>query len=185
MRRLTPIVIPILLVAGCTQAPPPPPPAPPPSTAITASIRIPYEATKGFILKSAEAIPEAKYSYQPTKDVRTIGQLLGHIADANHMFCSAAEGVKGPEQSAEKSAKTKAEIQKALTDAFAHCDRVFTSLNDTTGAAPAVIEVINNLKTTKLGALSFDAAHNYEHYGNLVTYMRLNKMVPPSSGGGS
>ena len=71
-----------------------------------------------------------------------------------------------------------------MPDAFAHCDRVFASLNDTTGAAEAVIEPINNLKTTKLGALSFDAAHNYEHYGNLVTYMRLNNMVPPSSAGG-
>jgi uncharacterized damage-inducible protein DinB len=185
MRRLTLIAVSLVLTAACTQAPPPTPQAPPTSTAITASIRIPYEATKGFILKTAEQVPEAKYSYQPTKDVRTVAQLLGHIADANHMFCSAAEGTKGPEQSAEKTAKTKAEIQTALTDAFAHCDRVFSSLNDTTGAAEAIIGPINNLKTTKLGALSFDAAHNYEHYGNLVTYMRLNKMVPPSSAGGS
>jgi uncharacterized damage-inducible protein DinB len=184
MKRVTAIVFPVLFAAGCTQAPPPPPPAPPPSTAITASLRIPYEATKGFILKSAEAIPEAKYSYQPTKDVRTVAQILGHIADANHMFCSAADGTKAPEQSAEKTATTKADIQKALTDAFAHCDKVFSSLNDTTGAAEAIIVPINNMKTTKLGALSFDAAHNYEHYGNLVTYMRLNKIVPPSSGGG-
>jgi len=183
MRRLTLIAVPVMLAAACTQAPPAPPPAPPPSTAITASIRIPYEATKGFILKTAELVPEAKYSYQPTKEVRTVAQLLCHIADANHMFCSAADGTKGPEQSAEKTAKTKAEIQKALTDAFAHCDRVFSSLNDTTGAAEAIIAPINNLKTTKLGALSFDAAHNYEHYGNLVTYMRLNKIVPPSSAG--
>jgi hypothetical protein len=57
-------------------------------------------------------------------------------------------------------------------------------LNDQTGAAEAVIAPINNLKTTKLGALSFNTSHNSEHYGNLVTYMRLNKMVPPSSQGG-
>jgi uncharacterized damage-inducible protein DinB len=173
----------MLAAAACAEAPPPPPPAPP-STAITASLRVPYEATKGFILKSAELIPEAKYSYQPTSEVRTVAQLFGHIADANHMFCSAAEGAKAPEQSVEKTATTKADIQTALADAFAHCDRVFASLNDTTGAEAAVIERINSLKTTKLGALSFDAAHNYEHYGNLVTYMRLNKIVPPSSAGG-
>ena len=183
MERMFGFVVIAAVAAACSQPPPPPPPAPP-STAVTASIRIPYEATKGFITKTAEQVPEAKYAFQPTKEVRTLGQILGHIADANYLFCSVASTEKAPEGSAEKTAKTKADIQKALAAAFAYCDRAFAALNDQTGAAEATIVPINNLKTTKLGALSFDAAHNYEHYGNLVTYMRLNKMVPPSSQGG-
>ena len=184
MKRLCGFVVLAAVAAACSQPPPPPPP--PPSTAIIASVRIPYEATKGFIMKTAEQVPEAKYAYQPTKEVRTLGQILAHIADANYLFCTVASTEKAPEGagSAEKTAKTKADVQKALTAAFAYCDRAFAALNDQTGAAEAIIAPINNLKTTKIGALSFDAAHNYEHYGNLVTYMRINKMVPPSSQGG-
>ena len=75
----------------------------------------------------------------------------------------------------------KADLQKALAASFEFCDRAFAGLNDQTGAAEATIVPINNMKTTRLGALSFNAAHDMEHYGNLVTYMRMNKMVPPSS----
>jgi uncharacterized damage-inducible protein DinB len=184
-RRLLSFAVVSIAAAACSQQPPPPPPPAPPSTAIISSVRIPYEATKGFITKTAEQVPEAKYTYQPTKEVRTIAQLLAHIADASYLFCGVASSEKPPQGAgtAEKSLTKKADIQKALADAFGYCDRAFASLNDTTGAAAAVIEPINNLKTTKIGALAFDAAHNYEHYGNLVTYMRINKMVPPSSQG--
>jgi len=184
MRRLPGFLLVALVGAACAQPAPPPPPPGPPSTAITASVRIPYEASKGFILKAADQFPEAKYGFQPTKEVRTFGQVVAHIADANYLFCSVASTEKAPEGSAEKTAKTKADIQKAVIASFAYCDRAFNALNDTTGAESATIVPINNMKTTRLGALSFDGAHNYEHYGNLVTYMRLNKMVPPSSQGG-
>ena len=175
------------LLVGFTAAPSQatqPPPAPGP-TAIIASVRIPYEASKGFITKAAAMFPEEKYGYQPTKEVRTWGQVVAHVADANYLFCSVASSEKPPAEagSVEKTARTKADIQKALAASFAYCDRAFTALDDTTGAAPATIVPINNMKTTKIGALSFNGAHNYEHYGNLVTYMRMNNMVPPSSGG--
>jgi uncharacterized damage-inducible protein DinB len=181
MKRLMGVVVIAAALSACTQAPPPPPPAPPPSSAVTASIRIPYEASKGFIIAAAEQFPEAKYSYQPTKDVRTFGQIVGHIADGNYLFCKNASTEQPPQESVEKTATKKADLQKALAAAFAYCDRAFAALNDQTGAAPATIAEIGDMKTTRLGALSFNGAHNYEHYGNLVTYMRLNKMVPPSS----
>ncbi len=181
MKRLTGFVL--LAFAGAACARPAPPP-PPPSTAVTASIRTPYDIGKGYITKAAEQFPEGKYGFQPTKDVRTFGQIVAHIADGNYLFCSVASGDKGPEGSVEKMATKKADIQKALADSFAFCDRAFAGLNDQTGAAEATIVPINNMKTTRLGALSFNGAHNMEHYGNLVTYMRINKMVPPSSQGG-
>lgn len=171
----------VVLAAACTPAPPPPPPAAPPSTAVTASIKVPYDMAKANILKSLEQLPEARLSFQPTKEVRTFRQLFGHVADSSYFFCSLALGEKAPASSVEKDAKTKADLQKGLTDGFAYCDRAFAALNDQTGAAEVIVEAIGNLKTTKLGVLSFNAAHDYEHYGNLVTYLRLNKMVPPSS----
>jgi uncharacterized damage-inducible protein DinB len=148
------------------------------------SLEFQHEAMKGYITKSLEQIPENLFGFQPTKEVRTIGQLFGHIADGNYLFCSASSGEATPASPVEKTMKTKADLQRALTESFAFCDRAFSALNDQTGAAEAVIAPINNLKTTKLGALSFNTSHNSEHYGNLVTYMRLNKMVPPSSQGG-
>jgi uncharacterized damage-inducible protein DinB len=185
MTRLIGFALLVGFTAASSQEKQPAPAAPGP-TAIIASVRIPYEASKGFITKAAAMFPEDKYGYQPTKEVRTWGQIVAHVADANYLFCGVASSEKPPAGagSAEKTAKTKADIQKALADSFAYCDRAFTALNDTTGAAPATIVPINNLKTTKIGALSFNGAHNYEHYGNLVTYMRMNNMVPPSSGGG-
>ncbi len=77
--------------------------------------------------------------------------------------------------------KTKAELSKALADSFAFCDGAFENLNDQTGAAAVTIEFINNMPSTKLGMLAFNSAHDWEHYGNIVTYLRLNKIVPPST----
>ena len=172
------------LSACAPPAPPPPPPAPPPSSAVLDSLKTPHEAVKGYITKSIEQVPEKLLSFQPTKEVRTIGQLFGHIADGNYLFCSASSGEATPSAPVEKTATSKADLQAALAESFAFCDRAFAALNDQTGAAEAVIVPINNMKTTKLGALGFNTSHNSEHYGNLVTYMRMNKMVPPSSQAG-
>lgn len=155
------------------------------STAITDSLKGPFTMVKGNITRAAEQVPEAQYAYQPTKEVRTFGQLVGHIADANYMFCALASGEKTPAASVEQTMKTKAELQKALAASFDFCDRAFAGLNDQTGAAEATIAAINNLKSTKLGVLALNTAHDMEHYGNMVTYMRMNKMVPPSSQGGN
>ena len=184
MNRLLMFALVSVGLAAC--APPEPAPVseqapPPPSSAVTQSLQAPYTAVKGYLIKSAEQAPENVYAFRPTPEVRTFGQVIGHIADANYMFCGTASGEAGPSGSVEQTATTKADLQKALADSFAFCDRAFAGVNDATGAAEATIVPINNMKTTKLGALSFATSHQFEHYGNLVTYMRLNKMVPPSS----
>ena len=172
-----------LAAVGCSQPAPPPAPAPPPpSTAIVSSLRGGYEGVKGYITQAAEQIPEAKYSYQPTKEVRTIGQLIGHIADGNYLICGYSSGQAGPGTSAEKTLTTKADLQKALAESFAFCDKAHAALtNDVVGGQEVTMTVINNMKSTRAGAFAFNSAHDMEHYGNLVTYMRMNKMVPPSS----
>jgi uncharacterized damage-inducible protein DinB len=143
-----------------------------------ASIKGVHDMVKGYVLKAAAAVPQDKYTYQPTKDVRTMGQLFGHIANASRMICSAGSGMPaGQAPDAEKLA-TKAEVEKALADAMAFCDHAFQMLT-----ASNMNESVDlfGMKHTRLGAMAFNNAHNFEHYGNIVTYMRMNGMVPPSS----
>jgi len=141
-----------------------------------------YDIVKGYLTRAAEKMPEAEYSFKPTPDVRSFGQLVGHVADASFGFCSAAAGEKPPmggfDGSLEKSKTTKADLQKALADAFAYCDKVYTASTDAGGTA-----MVKGFwgELPKLSVLDFNTAHNFEHYGNIVTYMRLKKIVPPSS----
>jgi uncharacterized damage-inducible protein DinB len=150
---------------------------------ITAGAKATYDMVKGYITKSAEAAPDAVFAFRATPDVRTFGQIIGHIADANYMICSAAAGEKSPGGGdIEKTKTTKADLSNALGESFAYCDRVFAAMTDAEGAK--TVKFMMGSDMAKLSILSFNTAHDFEHYGNLVTYMRLNKMVPPSSQGG-
>lgn len=144
------------------------------------SMRGQYTMVKGWITKAAAMIPEADYGFKPTPEVRSIAQLLGHIANSTGMICLAANGSKTPIVGNAEQLKTKAELQKALADTFAACDAVWTA--STPAWATETIDLFG-AKQSRLTALTFNTAHTYEHYGNLVTYMRLKDLVPPSSGG--
>jgi len=137
-----------------------------------------YTSIKSNILKAADSVPDADYSYKPTEKVRTFGELIAHIADGQYEFCSAALSDTSDHPSIEKSKKTKGEIIDALKTAFSYCDKAYDGMTD----AHAADEVsFFNRKLAKINVLSFNAAHNDEHYGNIVTYMRMKGMVPPSS----
>jgi uncharacterized damage-inducible protein DinB len=136
-----------------------------------------YGVAKNDVLKSADKIPENLWSFRPTPDVRTIGELFAHIADGQYEFCSAADG-KQVDKGIEKTAKTKADIIAAVKDAFAYCDGVYAKMTD---ANATEMMTLFGFKATKIGLMDFNTAHTMEHYGNLVTYMRLKGIVPPSS----
>ena len=87
---------------------------------------------------------------------------------------------KSASKDVEKTAKTKAAIVSALNEAFAYCDAAYAKMTD---ASAAEIVSLFGMKSTRLGLMDFNTAHNMEHYGNLVTYMRLKNIVPPSSEG--
>jgi uncharacterized damage-inducible protein DinB len=137
-----------------------------------------YAISKNDILGSVDKIPEEMWSFQPTKEVRTVAQLFAHVADAQYGFCGVAAEGKGVSKDIEKTQKTKAEIVPALKEAFAYCDGAYAKMTDTTAA-----EMVSffGMRITKLGAMDFNTAHTMEHYGNLVTYMRIKGIVPPSS----
>lgn len=146
---------------------------------LSASIKAQYGLGKTVITRSAEKVPESDYGFKPTDEVRSFGQLVGHVADAQYMFCSAAAGEKSPATgSVEKTKTSKADLVQALKDAFAYCDKAYDGMTD--AVAVQMVKLFGR-EQPKLGVLAFNSMHNYEHYGNMVTYMRLKNIVPPSS----
>jgi uncharacterized damage-inducible protein DinB len=137
-----------------------------------------YGRIKDILLRSAEKMPEENYSFKPTDSVRSFGQIVGHVADGQYLFCSVALGEKNPGLNIEKTKTTKADLIAALKDAFAYCDKAYDGLTDVSAVQP--VKLFGN-DAPRLGALEVNLVHNMEHYGNLVTYMRMKNIVPPSS----
>jgi uncharacterized damage-inducible protein DinB len=150
-----------------------------PAGPLTQGDRGVYEMVKGYITKAAEQVPENLYAFKATAEVRSFGQLVAHVADSNYMICSAAAAEKSPAGDIEKTKTAKADLGKALAASFAYCDKVWSATTDASGAK--AVKMPFGPEMPRLSALSFNTAHDFEHYGNIVTYMRLNKMVPPSS----
>jgi uncharacterized damage-inducible protein DinB len=149
------------------------------SYAVAGSVAPLFETVKGYIIASAEQMPEDRYGYRPTPEVRTFGQIVGHVAMTQYWFCNAATGqTQEPGNFEELTAK--ADLVAAITQAFDYCAGAY-AMND----AMAMEEVDLWGETgTRVWVLTYNATHAWEHYGNLVTYMRANGMVPPSSQGG-
>ena len=137
-----------------------------------------YKGVKDIILRSADKMPEDNYNFKPTEAVRSYGQILGHVADAQYLFCSLVLGEKNPAPKIEQTKTSKADLIAALKDAFAYCDKAYDGMTDASGAQ--MVKLFGE-DTPKLGVLSVNSLHTVEHYGNLVTYMRLKNIVPPTS----
>ena len=140
--------------------------------------KVAYARLKTILISSAEKMPEENYSFKPAESVRSYGQLVGHVADAQYLFCSIALGEKNPAPKIEQTKTSKADLITALKEAEAYCDKAYDSMTDASGAQ--MVKLFGN-DTPKLDVLTVNNMHNMEHYGNLVTYMRLKNIVPPSS----
>src|SRR6266851_4342192 len=101
-----------------------------------------YARMKTILVSSAEKMPEENYNFKPTEAVRSYGQIVGHLADAQYNFCALALGETNPGLQTVK---------------------------------------LFGMDMPKFGVLNINNAHDMEHYGNLVTYMRLKNIVPPTS----
>ena len=154
--------------------------APAPTDPLSGGAKAIFGITKNDLVKSAAMMSDENYAFKPTPDVRSFGQIIGHVADAQYLFCSVALGEQNPKPDIEKTKTKKADLVAALNDAFAYCDKAYNGMTD--AHASEIVKFFGR-DMAKLSILSFNAAHNFEHYGNLVTYMRLKGLVPPSSGG--
>lgn len=128
--------------------------------------------------RSAEKMPEENYSFRPVDSVRTYGQIIGHIADSQNFFCSLAMGEKNPALKIEETKTTKADLIAALKASSEYCHKAYAAMTDTSGAQ---MTKFMNMDMPKLDILVVNLMHDQEHYGNLVTYMRMKNIVPPSS----
>lgn len=137
-----------------------------------------YAGVKSILLRTAEKMPEENYNFKPTPEVRSFGQIIGHVADAQYLFCSMELGEANPAPNIEKTKTSKADLIAALSAAFSYCDRAYSSLTDSSGAQ--MVKLFGG-DTPKLGVLTVNNMHSIEHYGNLVTYLRLKQIVPPTS----
>ena len=146
----------------------------------TDAIKAQLAQIKNPVIRTAEKVGEDLYDFKPTPDVRSLGQLIAHIADGNFGICGAASGMKPPMAGVEKSTqgKGKAALQKALAASFEFCEAGLAATDDKKGAEMA--KTFLGVQP-RLAVFAFNNSHVNEHYGNLVTYMRLKGIVPPSS----
>ena len=147
-------------------------------TGYAASVRTRWNWIKRNIAGSAQAMPEAGFAFKPTPDVRTFGQLLGHLANEHYIFCSAMKGEKNPHESVDFEKKTaKAEFVKDINDSIAYCDTAYAAMKD----EAKLLAPLAATRDTLFGSALLNVTHDSEHYGNLVTYLRMKGIVPPSS----
>ena len=128
-----------------------------------AAVRKGFEEVSGWVTKSAEMVPAEKYNYKPVDTVRTFGQIIAHVADSLNYYCSQAAGTKMQGEPAEKGPTDKATLTPKLKEAVDKCNAAYAS------------------DSAQFGPLMENVAHTNLHYGNLITYLRMMGMKPPSS----
>ena len=168
---------PIVAQQGAAQAPP----------TVTGFLRNLYMGNKTSVLRAAERMPEEFYGLRPgtQEEVRTFGQHVAHIATYNFLWCSQAKGEANPNagRDLEKTLRTKAEIVKAITDAFAYCDPAYAALTDASGAEVITMNQENGSqqRQTRAGLLMLNVVHSNETYGSMVTTLRIKNISPQAN----
>jgi uncharacterized damage-inducible protein DinB len=162
-------------------------PAPPATLDIAGSLKVQHQNIRRNLAASADKMPEADYQFRPQgvpAEVRTFGQFIAHLVVANYNLCASAKPETAPKHSAnDKEVQPKADLVKMLNDALAYCDAIYDS--QTSASINEMLKRPGPNNTTveraRGNVLISNVAHNNEHYGNLVTYMRAKGIVPPSS----
>lgn len=172
MKRILIALVTLCAVPAAAQAPAVP-------TTAVGSVRPLFAQGAAYVLAAAEQMPETDYGFKPTPEVRSFGQLVGHITNAQYMFCSMVLGEASPSQQNWEQTMEKAALVEALRASTTYCSRAY-ELSDEAAMQP--LNVFGR-QMTRLSALTMNAVHDFEHYGNIITYMRLKGMTPPSSQG--
>ena len=148
---------------------------------IAAGMQASYNRVKTMLVASADKLSEADYTFKPVNEIRSYGQLWGHVANFQYGQCAQVKGVPNPNQGVnlEQTATTKAAVVKALADSFAFCDDAFAALTD-----QSVAEMVTGGRggpRAKAVILSAVVEHGNEMYGIGTVYQRLKGVVPPST----
>jgi uncharacterized damage-inducible protein DinB len=152
-----------------------------PADRLIADAKADYTQVRDYTIQSAELMPESSYSFRPTPGVRSFGQIIAHVADDQYNLCAPVkhETRRAAYTEIENTLSTKSDLVSALRKAFEYCDGAYDSL---TAANLAEIVPFGKTNRPKLSMLNWNTWHTWEHYGNIVVYLRINKLVPPSGG---
>jgi uncharacterized damage-inducible protein DinB len=137
---------------------------------------------------AAEALAEDKFGFAPSggefKGVKTFAEQVRHVASANYMFAAGIAGEKAPADlggdNGPEALKTRAEILKYLKDSFAYAHKAFAGITDANATA-AIPTPWGKGTTSRLGLATLTVAHGFDHYGQMVVYLRMNGIIPPAS----
>jgi uncharacterized damage-inducible protein DinB len=142
-----------------------------------------YATIKRVTIATAEKMPVEHYAFRPVPEVRTFAQILGHVVETNYFFCNAVKGGANPAAGRKLEAiADKAEMVQVVKEGFAYCDGEFAKLTDQNLTEMLTMgQPANTWQAARANQLTFVLTHSNEHYGNLVTYMRMKGIVPPSS----
>ena len=129
-----------------------------------AELRNAFNEVNGWVTKAAETVPADKYNYKPVDTVRTFGQLVAHITDSYNYFCANAAGTKTEwSEAVEKGNTDKDTLLPKLKEAVGRCNAAYSANN------------------AQVRPLFTNIGHTSLHYGNIITYMRMMGLKPPSS----
>lgn len=143
---------------------------------VLSEVRGNYMGVKKNILKAAEKMPESDYSFKPTPDVRSFGQLVDHVAEVQSLICGIVSGAAGRGGASPKTSKQ--DVMAELKASFDSCDSVYEGMTESEGKTIVKTPVGD---ASKFGVLIFNAIHDNETYGTMAVYLRLKGIVPPSS----
>jgi len=145
---------------------------------LSVDVKKDYRTIRDYFIRAAEKMPDADYGFKPSPDVRTFAQQVAHVADDQYNLCAPAKGEarKVAYTAIESTLSGKADLVVALKDAFAYCDSAYDALTDASGAEPAL-----GRDRSRFAMLNWNLWHTWEHYGNIVVYLRMKGLVPPSS----
>jgi uncharacterized damage-inducible protein DinB len=139
-----------------------------------------FASVAEYIVKSAEQMPADKFSFRATDDTRTFAQEIGHVADSHYFFCARLKAEAMPQREQLESVTDKAALVAGLKASVDYCKAAYDALTDS--ALASYFQTARG-RGVRLAPASNNIAHDNEHYGKIVTLLRMNKLVPPSSQG--
>ncbi len=154
------------------------------------AMRVLLKSVEKQIVSAAEAMPADKYGFVPTdgefQGVRTFAQQVKHLSATNHILAAAALGEEPPsgagDETGPETVRSKAEILSYLSSSFAHLDKAMDAIDEKNSTIKSsAISPLKKTETTRLALTAEALIHAFNHYGQIVEYLRMNGVVPPAS----
>ena len=171
MRRSIPLATALLFGAATLQAQAPAP-------TMSGALQRSFASVSGFLVRAAEQMPEDKYGARATADTRTFGEEIGHVADSHYFFCARARNEAMPQRTTLEKVTSKAQLVAGLKESIEYCNGAYQGATD---ANVGEVLQAGQARFVRMAPLSNNIAHDNEHYGKVVTLLRMNGLVPPSS----